>query len=67
MIKITRVHNTQDIIINPDSTCFGRSAYVCYNKVCTLNVIKKKRVQKALKRDIPKEITEQLTNIVSNG
>ncbi len=63
MIKITRVHNTRDILINPDSTYFGRSSYVCYNKECVLNTIKKKRLQKSLKADIPAKITEKLKTL----
>ena len=63
MIKITRVHGTQDILINPDSIHFGRSAYVCYNKECITNVIKKKRLQKSLKTEIPQEITEQIKSM----
>lgn len=63
MIKITRIHGFRNIKINPDSINFGRSAYVCYNKNCIQNAIKKKKLQKSLKLEIPQEIFEQLKNL----
>jgi len=63
MVKITRVHGTQSILINPDSTYFGRSSYVCYNKDCILNALKKKKLQKALKTPIEQQIIEQLKKL----
>lgn len=64
MIKITRVHGTQDILINPDSRYFGRSSYVCYNKECVQNVLKKKKLQRSLKEEINTEIIDKIKNLV---
>lgn len=66
MIKVTRVHNTGEIVINPDSRLFGRSAYLCYNKNCRLNAIKKRRFQKTLKKEIPFSIIEEITKLTEN-
>ncbi len=63
MIKMTRVHDSQDILINPDSRYFGRSSYVCYNKECILNALKKKKLQKSLKTQIQPQIIEQLEKL----
>ncbi|OGI03792.1 MAG: hypothetical protein A2Y25_07210 [Candidatus Melainabacteria bacterium GWF2_37_15] len=63
MVKITRVHNTRNILINPPSTYFGRSSYICYNKECVQNVIKRKKLPKSLKTEISQEIIEQIKNL----
>ena len=49
MIKITREHSTGEIFINPNSKIFGRSVYLCYNKTCIENSLKKKQVGKIFK------------------
>ena len=64
LIKVTRVHNSQEIIVNPDSKLFGRSVYLCYNKECLKTAMKKMRLQKNLKKEIPVFIQEQLENLV---
>ena len=65
MIKITKIHNSQKICVNPDSTNFGRSSYICYNEKCIHNVIKKKKLQKILKTEIPENIIEQIKKLGS--
>ena len=47
MIKITRTK--EGLIINPKSSQVGRSIYVCKNKSCVRNLIKKKRIKTGLK------------------
>ena len=49
MIKITKVSQTGEIFVNPDSKIFGRSVYLCYNNSCIENALKKNRLNKALK------------------
>ena len=49
MIKITKVSQTGEVFVNPDSKTFGRSAYLCYNRSCIELAIKKKKLNKALK------------------
>jgi hypothetical protein len=66
MIRILKVHDSQKVLINPDSRYFGRSSYLCYNKECIQIAIKKKRIQKTLKKEIPNEITEQILGLIKN-
>ena len=49
MIKLTKNHISGDIEINPNSKIFGRSAYLCYNKQCVEQALKKNKLNKALK------------------
>ena len=49
MIKITKEHSTSEVVIEPDSKTFGRSAYLCYNRSCIELAIKKKKLNKALR------------------
>ena len=52
MIKITKEHLSGNLIINPDSKTFGRSAYLCYNQNCIEQALKKKKLNKILKTNI---------------
>ena len=49
MIKITKEHSTQEVVVNPDSKTFGRSVYLCYNQSCIEQALKKKKINKVLK------------------
>ena len=49
LVKITKEHNSGNIVIEPDSKTFGRSAYFCYNKDCQELALKKNKLNKALK------------------
>ena len=49
MMKLTKNHISGDIEINPNSKIFGRSAYLCYNKQCVEQALKKNKLNKALK------------------
>ncbi len=49
LIKITKINNSGDIVIEPGSKIFGRSAYLCYNQSCIDNAFKKDKIYKALK------------------
>ena len=40
---------TNELVINPNSETFGRSAYLCYNQSCKENALKKNKLNKALK------------------
>lgn len=60
MIKITREHRTGEIFINPNSKIFGRSVYLCYNKSCIENSLKKNKLGKFLKTPLTKEFEEKL-------
>jgi predicted RNA-binding protein YlxR (DUF448 family) len=62
LIKITKEHATDSIVINGNSKIFGRSAYLCYNKSCIENAFKKNKLQKILKTPISAELKGQLIN-----
>ena len=54
LIKITKEHKSGNIVIQPDSTTFGRSVYLCYNQEC-INTVLKKGINKPLKASISRE------------
>ena len=64
LIRITKLHDTCEIVIEPDSKHFGRSSYLCYNKECLKNAIKKKRLQKTLKKEISASTLEKLEKLI---
>ena len=49
MIKITKEHSTEQVVVNPNSKTFGRSAYLCYNQDCIEQALKKKKINRVLK------------------
>ena len=49
LIRITKEHASGDIIVQPNSKVFGRSAYLCYNQECINEALKKKKLNKALR------------------
>ena len=49
MMKITKNHINGEVIINPNSKIFGRSAYLCYNNQCIERALKKNKLNRALK------------------
>lgn len=67
LIKITKEHATDNLIINGNSKIFGRSAYLCYNNTCIENAFKKNKLQKILKTPVPAELKGQLINELRNN
>ena len=67
LIKITKEHATNNLVINGNSKIFGRSAYLCYNNTCIENAFKKNKLQKILKTPIPQELKGQLLNELRNN
>lgn len=65
LIKITNAGGTP--VINPNSTTFGRSAYLCYNKSCIEAAFKKKKIEKFLKTSVPSELKGQLLDELRNS
>lgn len=49
MIKITKSHFSNEVVVEPDSKTFGRSVYLCYNRSCIENAFKKNKINKSLK------------------
>ena len=62
LIKITKEHATDNLVINGNSKVFGRSAYLCYNNTCIENAFKKNKLQKILKTPISTDLKGQLIN-----
>ena len=51
------------VVINPDSKIFGRSVYLCYNKLCIENALKKDKISKVLKHNVSEELKGKLVKI----
>ncbi|MBE7710942.1 MAG: YlxR family protein [Cyanobacteria bacterium SIG31] len=60
MIKITKVSSTGELVVNPNSKTFGRSAYLCYNQSCVDQALKKKKINRALKINASVDLKGQL-------
>ena len=56
MIKITKEYSTNELVVNPNSKTFGRSAYLCYNQSCIEQALKKKRINKVLKINVDTDL-----------
>ena len=67
LIKITREHATNSLVINGNSKVFGRSAYLCYNNTCIENALKKNKLQKILKTAVSTELKGQLLDELRNN
>jgi predicted RNA-binding protein YlxR (DUF448 family) len=67
LIKITREHATDNLVINGNSKIFGRSAYLCYNKTCIESAFKKNKIQKILKTPEIMELKGQLLDELRNN
>lgn len=67
LIKITSNSITGEVVINPDTLTFGRSAYLCYNESCIERAFKKDKLSKHLKTSIPNELKGQLLDELRNS
>lgn len=67
LIKITADNSSGDVIINPNSVTFGRSAYLCYNRSCIEAAFKKNKLAKHLKTSIQNELKGQLLDELRNS
>ncbi len=67
MIKITVDNSDGSLKLNPDSLTFGRSAYLCYNKLCIEKAFKKNKIAKHLKTSVPNELKGQILNGLRNS
>ena len=65
MIKITKEHSSEEVVLNPDSKTFGRSVYLCYNQNCIENAFKKNKINRVLKTNaqIDKEAVLKLLDV----
>ena len=49
LIKITKNFITGELVLNPNSKTFGRSAYLCYNQNCIEMALRKNKLCRILK------------------
>ena len=49
LIRVMKNENGGEVVINPNSKTFGRSAYLCYNQKCIELALKKSKLNTALK------------------
>ena len=49
LIRVMKNENGGEIVINPNSKTFGRSAYLCYNQSCIEQALKKNKLNRVLK------------------
>ena len=66
LIRITKDNKTSEIVVNNDNSAIGRSVYVCKNQECINTALNKKKLQHALKTDIPVNIKEKLSTVLKN-
>lgn len=59
LIKITKTSNGE-VVLNPTNFEHGRSIYICKNQECVNFAIKKKKINGALKAQIPQEIIDKI-------
>ncbi|MBQ8669306.1 YlxR family protein [bacterium] len=67
LIKITSDSTNGNVVVNPNSLTFGRSAYLCYNEACIESAFKKNKLSKHLKTSIPNELKGQLLDELRNN
>ena len=67
LIKITSNSTNGNVVVNPNSLTFGRSAYLCYNEACIESAFKKNKLSKHLKTSIPNELKGQLLDELRNN
>ena len=63
LIKITNDRINNEVILNPNSKIFGRSVYLCYNKLCIEKKKKKDKISKVLKHNVSEELKGKLVKI----
>ena len=54
LIRVMKT-DKKELIVNPNSKTFGRSAYLCYNQSCIELALKKSKLNKALKTNVTLE------------
>ena len=67
LIKITKDYKDGNIVIEPDSKTFGRSAYLCYNQSCIEAALKKSKLNKALRTNADVKVGNILCNYLSDN
>ncbi len=65
LIRITKEHNSSEIIVNTEKNIYGRSVYVCKNENCVNILLKKKKIEHYLKAKTPENIKVKLATVLT--
>ena len=66
LIRIVRANNDK-IIVDQTGKQDGRGAYICNDIQCLEKVIKSKKLERALEKQIADRIYENLRNLINGG
>ncbi|MBS4759198.1 MAG: YlxR family protein [Clostridium sp.] len=64
LIKITRSSKLQELRVNPDSSFFGRSVYICPEEHCIEAAFKKGKIFKLLKVKPDNSLKEKIRAVL---
>ncbi|MEE0435018.1 MAG: YlxR family protein [Peptococcaceae bacterium] len=65
LLRIVR-RPTGEVEIDPSGKKTGRGAYICANEQCVANAEKNKRLNSALKTEVPDTIYQQIREYINN-
>ena len=66
LIKVTFDKKNGNVVVMPNSFCFGRSAYVCKSKDCVEMAFKKDRIYKNLKIKRDDSLKEKIRAVLES-
>jgi uncharacterized protein len=56
MLRILKMSETNDIVLDVSGKKNGRGAYICRNKDCLMKAIRNKGLERSIKTGIPQEV-----------
>ncbi len=66
LVRIVRTP-CNEILLDPTGKASGRGTYVCPTSECLREALKRKRIAKALRMEIPEELVRKLEQIVDQA
>lgn len=66
LIKITSEHNSGEIFVNPNSSVFGRSCYICRDENCINKAFRKLKIAKIMKRNVNSDLKETIMTVLES-
>lgn len=64
MIKITKDSKSGEIIACPSSKVYGRSVYICSDKACIHEALKKMKIAKFIKANLSEDTKEKISTVL---
>ncbi len=64
LIKITKNYIDNEIIVEPNSLQFGRSAYICKNIQCVNEALKRNKISKFLKKNVEPDVKQKIKTVL---